>query len=309
MAQTKISSSRQLTIDNHLAMNDKKITGLSAGTADTDAVNKAQLDAATSGMSAGLMTPVQNLTQLESVTVTGANDKYLINVEDSGMYRLDWESEAQEDGNFVITPDNVGTGAGRWIKMSNQLQDHNSASGIQGGATTEYYHLDAAQHTVVTRNASASQSGVLSSADWATFNSKQAALGFTPENVANKGVASGYASLNAQSKVVQDPANATATPTAAKIPIADGNGTLNSWVTGNMTGKNFIIRETPTGSKNGTNKDFALVNTPASGTDCVFLNGILQEPGTGNDYTIATNIISFTVAPVVTDKIFVNYWK
>lgn len=46
-----------------------------------------------------------------------------------------------------------------------------------------------------------------------------------------KGAASGYASLNGSSKVVEDPANATATPTASKIPIANGSGSLDSWVT------------------------------------------------------------------------------
>lgn len=43
--------------------------------------------------------------------------------------------------------------------------------------------------------------GYLSSTDWATFNGKQNALGFTPENVANKGAASGYAPLSASQKV------------------------------------------------------------------------------------------------------------
>lgn len=43
-----------------------------------------------------------------------------------------------------------------------------------------------------------------------------------------KGQANGYASLGATSLVVQNPANATATPTASKIPIADGNGKLAS---------------------------------------------------------------------------------
>jgi hypothetical protein len=47
-----------------------------------------------------------------------------------------------------------------------------------------------------------------------------------------KAAANGLASLNASSKVVQDPANATATPTASKIPIADANGLLDSWVSG-----------------------------------------------------------------------------
>ena len=57
---------------------------------------------------------------------------------------------------------------------------------------------------IVTLNlptASASNRGALSADNWTTFNGKQAALGFTPENVANKGAASGYAPLDATSKI------------------------------------------------------------------------------------------------------------
>jgi len=46
------------------------------------------------------------------------------------------------------------------------------------------------------------------------------------EAAANKGVANGYASLDANVKVVEDPANATAVPAANKIPIADGDNRL-----------------------------------------------------------------------------------
>jgi len=48
--------------------------------------------------------------------------------------------------------------------------------------------------------------------------------------IIGKADSNGLASLNALSKVVQDPANATATPTASKIPIADVNGLLDGWV-------------------------------------------------------------------------------
>jgi hypothetical protein len=48
---------------------------------------------------------------------------------------------------------------------------------------------------------------------------------------AQKAAASGVASLDGSSLVVQNPANATATPTASKIPIADASGTLNAWYT------------------------------------------------------------------------------
>jgi hypothetical protein len=45
-----------------------------------------------------------------------------------------------------------------------------------------------------------------------------------------KAAASGVASLNGSTLVVQNPANATATPTASKIVIADGSGLVDGWV-------------------------------------------------------------------------------
>lgn len=48
----------------------------------------------------------------------------------------------------------------------------------------------------------------------------------TVERLANKAAASGYASLDGSTKVVQNPASATATPTASSIPISDGSGKL-----------------------------------------------------------------------------------
>jgi hypothetical protein len=45
-----------------------------------------------------------------------------------------------------------------------------------------------------------------------------------------KDALSGYAGLNGLGLVIKDPANATATPTASKIPIADGAGKLDGWI-------------------------------------------------------------------------------
>lgn len=52
--------------------------------------------------------------------------------------------------------------------------------------------------------------------------------------ISSKAGASGLASLNASSLVVQNPANATATPMASKIPIADGSAKLDGWVSGTI---------------------------------------------------------------------------
>lgn len=72
---------------------------------------------------------------------------------------------------------------------------------------------------------------------------------------------------------------------------------------------NIVTRETPSGSVNGSNTTFTLANTPTAGSEEVYLNGILQEPGAGNDYTISTNTITYLTAPVTGDKIRVNYRK
>lgn len=72
---------------------------------------------------------------------------------------------------------------------------------------------------------------------------------------------------------------------------------------------NFITRETPTGAVNGSNTTFALANTPVAGTEQVYLNGILQEPGAGNDYTISGATITYLAAPLTGDRVRVSYMK
>lgn len=49
--------------------------------------------------------------------------------------------------------------------------------------------------------------------------------------LASKAVASGLASLDATGLVAQNPANATVSATAGKIPLADGAGKLDGWIT------------------------------------------------------------------------------
>jgi len=70
----------------------------------------------------------------------------------------------------------------------------------------------------------------------------------------------------------------------------------------------FVNREVPSGLKNGSNVTYTLANTPTSGTEMLYLNGILQNAG-GEDYTITTNTITMTSAPISTDVLLCTYWK
>lgn len=78
---------------------------------------------------------------------------------------------------------------------------------------------------------------------------------------------------------------------------------------GGLTEANFITRETPSGTINGSNVTFTLAYTPYANSEEVFLNGLLQEPGAGNDYTISGLTITYLTAPVTGDRLKVNYRK
>ena len=113
-------------------------------------------------------------------------------------------------------------------------------------------------------------------------------------------------------------ATATSTPaitlstTLANGAIAKSNGTgFVAAILGTdiMAPSDFVTRETPSGTINGSNTTFTLANTPIVGTEQVFLNGILQDSGSGNDYTISGATITYLTAPATNDKLRVNYQK
>lgn len=82
--------------------------------------------------------------------------------------------------------------------------------------------------------------------------------------------------------------------------------------------ENQTIGNGVSGTVDGVNKDFTLDNTPITGSQQVFLNGMVQTPG--DDYTISGSVITFSEAPQVVifnegeadeeqypDQIMVNY--
>lgn len=97
---------------------------------------------------------------------------------------------------------------------------------------------------------------------------------------------------------------------------ANTGGTLGSTAVtyvqdtaGTLSPSNFVFEETPSGTINGSNTTFTIANTPTAGTVRVYLNGVRQKSGAGNDYTITTTTITFTTAPVSGDVIIVDYMK
>jgi hypothetical protein len=105
-------------------------------------------------------------------------------------------------------------------------------------------------------------------------------------------------------------ASGVLTPTTLSGDVASVSGTgAVTLATGIVRASNYVVREAPSGAVNGTNTAYTLASTPVTGTEQVFLNGILQEPGAGNDYTISAATITYLTAPVAGDKIRVTYLK
>jgi hypothetical protein len=90
-----------------------------------------------------------------------------------------------EDNNLCQVITTFTTGLNALNGLTAQVQ--NFATGTSG---TDFGISSAtATHTFNLPTASATNRGALSSTDWSTFNGKQNALGFTPEDVANKSTA------------------------------------------------------------------------------------------------------------------------
>jgi len=72
--------------------------------------------------------------------------------------------------------------------------------------------------------------------------------------------------------------------------------------------RRFVIREGVNESPNDIITDFTVDYTPISGSEQVYLNGLLQNSGGGNDYTLAGSTMTFATAPDTGDQIIVSYW-
>lgn len=95
------------------------------------------------------------------------------------------------------------------------------------------------------------------------------------------------------------------------IAITNGAGSITVAVTGVLTSSSFVVREIPSGTINGTNPTFTLAATPTAGTETIYVNGVLQNVGSGNDYTISGATITFQTGaiPQTGDVILACYLK
>jgi hypothetical protein len=115
-------------------------------------------------------------------------------------------------------------------------------------------------------------------------------------------------------------ATATSTPAITIETNFTGVGYSSGTAFAAATGANIVApssghgkatRETPSGTINGSNQTFTLVNTPVSGTEELHQNGLLLRAGASYDYTISGATITMNTAPAsspVADFLCCSYW-
>lgn len=84
---------------------------------------------------------------------------------------------------------------------------------------------------------------------------------------------------------------------------------MNIPTSAGLSHNNFVDKEIPSGSINGSNTTYTLANTPISGSEHVYVNGLLMESGAGNDYTISGATITMLSALATGEKLRVSYRK
>lgn len=104
--------------------------------------------------------------------------------------------------------------------------------------------------------------------------------------------------------------SAEATTRASADTALDGRVTaLEGATSSGITYSKIVTREVPVGVVDGVNMLYTTAYDIVLGTESVYYNGQLMEPGAGNDYTIAGKEITFTFAPVGTDRVRVSYFR
>lgn len=326
---------------------------------------RAALESISSKANASSLGDISALTTTEKGSAVGAINEVNAKASDNLQKLNDWVGT--HNGAY-INPGFVATSSGHLLPWVGGIPQIVFMGGGVTGLTGISMGLAARIGDLATLSTTNKTSAVAAINELKTaVDSKQAALGYTAENAANKGQANGYASLDETGKVpasqlpsyvddVIERADFAALPatgesgkiyvtldngniyrwsgsaylqigqdvgsadTAIKLATArtialgnelsgsaafDGSGdiTINATISNAALAAHFVRRAALTGTADGTNAVFTLVGQKLiADTDEVFVDGMLQEPGTEADYVLtvsgADTVVTFNAGAI-----------
>ena len=262
---------------------------------------KASVQAATTGSETYTITS-GNVTQINGTTLDGVSvavgDRILIKDAPAASGTGSGGSDQPGNGIYTVTGNTTNLSVSRASDLSGSVKPAGAFVLIEAGTANKgmgYTVIDpSTPDTAFTYGTN--------NIKWSIFSSSGSGVSSVSVTSAN-GFAGSVANPNTTPAI---------TISTSVTGLLKGNGTAVSAATAGtdyMAPSDFVTRETPSGTVNGSTTAFTLANTPLSGTESVFLNGVLQDSGAGNDYTISGATITFASAPATGDKIRVNYRK
>lgn len=219
---------------------------------------------------------------------------------------------------------------------------HNELEGLQGGnGSDEYYHLDLTAYTALSGVNSTEVSQwdtAYTHSQTTTGNPHNLDLDDVPDGTSYERVAAnqlsggiyidattttkGIASFSSDNfdvssgaVTIKDGGVAEAELNIANAPsdgrylqytTASGMVWTDLEVTDAVT-ESDIMLQNESSNCDGSTTGFTLTNTPVDNSVQVFLNGLLQEKGSGKDYTQTGTSITFSVAPLTGDILLIHY--
>lgn len=338
MAQTKIRMTTDAFFDDNVDVNGKKLTNLATPTNNGDAATKAYVDGIADQVnayqnkggidcSASPNYPAASNGHTYYVTVAGkiggasgisveVNDLIICNVDGSAA-----GAQATVGANWTINHAGSPSGAVTSTASStldNQITRFDSTTGtvIQNSLATiddaGSINIPSGQSFKINGSALTQDNipdGTTNKQYSATEKTKLAGIEASADVTDAQNVGSSVNGSSAKATLVDNDKFAIIDSEASNVLKTSLwsviKSTLKTWITTTL----LVNRETVGGVKNGSNVTFTLANAPVAGTEMLFVNGILRNPGAGNDYTITGSTITMAWAPISTDTILCTYWK
>lgn len=207
------------------------------------------------------------------------------------------------DGSNWVNSATCGSGGGGGITNLNGLTALSQTFATGTSGTDFSISSSTSTHTFNLPSASASNRGLLLAADWTSFNNKQSALGFTPENSANKNATNGYAGLSsgkvslsqiAEVLGIGDLSDFTGksgsgtTAIGATITSAQTNDTLkwdgSKWINSPAGSGDMILSSIQTVSGAKTFNATKLIIGTNSGAPTIVANSLYRDTSDGRLY-------------------------
>jgi len=314
-----------------LDMNSNLISNVASPISGSDAANKTYVDSVAVGLDlkssvrvattvAGtLASSFENGDVVDGVTlVTGnrilikdqatasENGIYTINASGAPTRSTDADTNSEVTaGMFTFVEEGAVNADTGWILISNNplVVGTDALVFSQFNATETIIAGDGLTRTGDTLNVISANGGIVVNANDITLTAANASLAIVSGGVK---IADGTVGQVVVANASGIPISQTLSGDVSSVSGA-GAVTLNAATIVKVA--NVVTREVPSGTINSSNATFTLANVPVAATEHVFLNGLLQNVGAGNDYTISTDTITFITAPTTGSVLLVSYLK